>query len=384
MVSIPISFLFAFILAGLLLWVAVRYRDQISKLPKLTLSLIFIQSVLVGLRWTYGITDLLLVQATLATIIPPLVLMSMRRMVSTAAAEEPVERQVLYFLPAVLVMVSPALGLNLVDAVLLLVYVGFGGALVMLGLTSDLEWRDRVPFEGVVQTGVAYCIAGGGLLLSAAVDIAVALDMRNNGGSFAPQLIGITNTAILLFLAASVIFVNRPLDIHRPARSLQQGPRPQPLSSRPLAAAQSDEAPETAETALELLRKMDAAIAERKLYRDPELSLDKLSRKLVISSRHISSAVNSQRAMNVSQYINMFRVAEAAHLLLNDKATITEILYEVGFNTKSNFNREFQRIVGMSPSEFRKNGDSGENTPLQRFQAELARDLAFEPVGTWP
>lgn len=36
--------------------------------------------------------------------------------------------------------------------------------------------------------------------------------------------------------------------------------------------------------------------------------------------------------------------------------TITEAMNEAGFSTKSNFNREFKRVTGLSPSEWRKQG----------------------------
>ncbi|MBB5533605.1 AraC-like DNA-binding protein [Rhizobium giardinii] len=32
---------------------------------------------------------------------------------------------------------------------------------------------------------------------------------------------------------------------------------------------------------------------------------------------------------------------------------MTEIMFEAGFSTKSNFNREFRRVTGVSPSHYR-------------------------------
>ncbi|WP_264212363.1 helix-turn-helix domain-containing protein [Leisingera thetidis] len=343
-------------------------------MPKLTLSLLALQSVLIGLRWTYDFRDSLLIQATLATLIPPLVLLSMRQMVSTQAAKEPLERVLLYCIPALVVLVSPLLNLTFVDWIIEAVVIGFGIALVYLGMSKDIEWRDRVPFAGVLEASIAFIVSGCALLMSALVDVAVYYDIAQNSGQMAAQIVGIANLIVLLCLVLGVLLLNRRTD---PGR-LQDTPAPAGLEAD--TAAEPEDAEELQQARAALLEKMDAVIAERKLYRDPDLSLDRLSRKLMIPSRQISLAVNSQRAMNVSQYINLFRVAEAAYLVKAEKCSITEVIYEVGFNTKSNFNREFKRIVGVSPSEWRKGHDSGGNSPLEKFQEDVSTDLAWEPV----
>lgn len=58
--------------------------------------------------------------------------------------------------------------------------------------------------------------------------------------------------------------------------------------------------------------------------------------------------------MNVSQYVNQLRIGEAARRLLVGDRPITEIMHESGFTTKSNFNREFLRVYGANPSEWRR------------------------------
>jgi AraC-like DNA-binding protein len=41
-------------------------------------------------------------------------------------------------------------------------------------------------------------------------------------------------------------------------------------------------------------------------------------------------------------------------LLAETTTPVTEIMFDVGFQTKSNFNREFRRVTDMSPLEWRK------------------------------
>jgi len=104
----------------------------------------------------------------------------------------------------------------------------------------------------------------------------------------------------------------------------------------------------------------DATIAAiRKLmemtraYRDADLNLDRLARKLAIPARQISNAINRATGNNVSRYVNDFRIAEACRLITATDKSVTEIMLEVGFQTKSNFNREFRRVTDMTPLAWR-------------------------------
>lgn len=374
MISVPVTFIFSFVLAVILVWVVVDYRRRIGFLPKLTLSLLALQSVLIGLRWAYDFRDSLIIQATLATLIPPLVLLSMRQMASTRAAREPVERVLLYCVPALIVLMSSLLNLPFVDWIIEAVVVGFGIALVYLGISKDIEWRDRLPLEGVLGASFAFIVSGCALLMSAAVDVAVFYDLTQNGGQMAAQIVGIANLIVLLCLMAAVLFLNwrtHPDELQDTSA---------PVEHETVSSDECEDAEALRHAQVALLKQMDAAIVERKLYRDPDLSLDRLSRKLLIPSRQISLAVNSQRAMNVSQYINLFRIIEAAYLVKSEKCSITEVIYEVGFNTKSNFNREFKRIVGVSPSAWRKGQEVTGDSPLAKFQEDVSANLAWEPV----
>ena len=53
------------------------------------------------------------------------------------------------------------------------------------------------------------------------------------------------------------------------------------------------------------------------------------------------------------QYINELRITYACKLLLERKLTITQICYEVGYNNISNFNCQFKRITGYTPTKYR-------------------------------
>ncbi len=54
------------------------------------------------------------------------------------------------------------------------------------------------------------------------------------------------------------------------------------------------------------------------------------------------------------EFVNEFRVGHASHLLIDSELSITEICLRSGYSTIPHFNKQFKRITGLSPTEFRK------------------------------
>ena len=53
-------------------------------------------------------------------------------------------------------------------------------------------------------------------------------------------------------------------------------------------------------------------------------------------------------------FLNEVRIQEACSLLLKPDLNISEICFQTGFNNISNFNRQFKKITGFTPKEYRK------------------------------
>jgi AraC-like DNA-binding protein len=85
--------------------------------------------------------------------------------------------------------------------------------------------------------------------------------------------------------------------------------------------------------------------------------------------------------MSLSQYVNRLRINLASQTLMNEASTsITDICFASGFTNLSNFNRQFLRQKGMSPSRFRRllaenagRHDDAGNAAEQRAPATTAR-----------
>jgi AraC-like DNA-binding protein len=57
--------------------------------------------------------------------------------------------------------------------------------------------------------------------------------------------------------------------------------------------------------------------------------------------------------VNFTEYVSRVRIESAKNLLLNPNLRISEIAYEVGFQSLTHFNRVFKSVVGESPTEYR-------------------------------
>jgi len=96
---------------------------------------------------------------------------------------------------------------------------------------------------------------------------------------------------------------------------------------------------------------------QHKPFMEPELTLDQLAGRLAVKPRVFSQAINEGLGQNFYDFINRYRILEAKQLLTNPKdpkITVLEVLYEVGFNSKSSFNTLFKKYTGLTPTEFRR------------------------------
>jgi len=100
---------------------------------------------------------------------------------------------------------------------------------------------------------------------------------------------------------------------------------------------------------------------QEKPYLEPQLMLEELADMLKIKPRILSQVINESFNQNFFDFINRYRIEEAKRLLGNPadkKITVLEVLYQVGFNSKSSFNTLFKRYTGVTPSEYKKSNAS--------------------------
>ncbi len=97
-------------------------------------------------------------------------------------------------------------------------------------------------------------------------------------------------------------------------------------------------------------------------WREPELELSELARRIGTNTNYLSRALNEGLGMNFSEFINRLRV-DAAQQRLLAPGEVLEIAFDVGFRSKASFNRAFKACAGESPTAWRRSR-RGES-PLQ-------------------
>lgn len=106
------------------------------------------------------------------------------------------------------------------------------------------------------------------------------------------------------------------------------------------------------------LRDLEACMAHDHAYRDGELTLEQLAERLAVTPHELSQLVNQTFGMNLSDYLNGFRVKALQTALrdaANAQATVLELALAAGFNSKSSLNRVFKKHTGQTPTDYRAN-----------------------------
>lgn len=84
-----------------------------------------------------------------------------------------------------------------------------------------------------------------------------------------------------------------------------------------------------------------------------DLSLGDVAKAVNMSTFYFCKMFKKATGLNFTDYVSRVRIEKAKNLLLNPNLRISEIAYEVGFQSLTHFNRVFKRIMGQSPTEFR-------------------------------
>ena len=83
------------------------------------------------------------------------------------------------------------------------------------------------------------------------------------------------------------------------------------------------------------------------------ISLHDMSRVAYLSTFHFNRVFHQITGLPPAKFISAMRLDEAKRLLLNTSLSITDISFEVGYNSLSTFTRRFTQRVGLGPREFR-------------------------------
>ncbi|PCE65779.1 helix-turn-helix domain-containing protein [Sediminicola luteus] len=105
------------------------------------------------------------------------------------------------------------------------------------------------------------------------------------------------------------------------------------------------------------IERIRAFIEKEEPYLDASLTIKSLADQLNMPVRDLSTLINNDLETHFFDFINEFRIRKAMRLLKNDSQgslSIKEIMFDVGFNSKSPFNKAFKKYAEQTPSEYRQ------------------------------
>jgi AraC-like DNA-binding protein len=106
----------------------------------------------------------------------------------------------------------------------------------------------------------------------------------------------------------------------------------------------------------EYLQQLTAYMEKEKPYLNPDITIETLARELGMHTRLLSQIINETYKKNFKGFILEYRIRESMEILADSHQadlTVLEILYQVGFNSKSAFNNQFKLYTNLTPLEYR-------------------------------
>ena len=245
-----------------------------------------------------------------------------------------------------------------------------GVYLAVTAVRASLGGGTRVPFVWVLPALLAFttlCVitvyrrhgrssddlvpAAGIVLFLVVLNTAQIIRMLFGHVALVPALVPFVMTAGFVTIVGLVVW--RALDTVTPV----DGSFKSSVSSSELAETpRYERSGLDAEAAATLLSDIERALAERRLFADPNLSLTRLAEAVGATAHQVSEVLNRHAKVGFHELVNRHRVGEVKAQLLDptaDRFTIEGIGAAAGFGSRSALYAAFRRLEGLTPTEFR-------------------------------
>lgn len=332
MPNLPLPFVVALMLLVLAVQLAVGMRGTMGWRFAVFFTACAALAVLIGLRWGVDPPWVRHALPTMGAALPPVAWLCFG--LPATGRDRLLPWNAWHLLPIVAIEALNLIYWPAVDLALAAIDLGYAAALLRLAKGGP-DALAATAFGAIRTVRIGLQVGASILLISALVDAAISIGRAFGDGGHIALVVGMAQGLALIGVAGAVIWF-RP--------GTEQVPPATPSSAAPV-----DEAADAA-----IVATIDGLMRGTRLYRDPALTLDRLARRVGLPARQVSGAMNRVRGRNVSQLVNEYRIAAAQQMLRETALPVTEIMLECGFLTKSNFNREFRRIAGASPTDWRR------------------------------
>jgi AraC family transcriptional regulator len=126
---------------------------------------------------------------------------------------------------------------------------------------------------------------------------------------------------------------------------------------------------------------VERVVATMRDQLDQPMPLEAMANVAALSLYHFSRVFHNVTGLPPARFLNALRLAEAKRLLLTTSMSVTDVCYQVGYNSLGSFTVRFTQSVGLPPGRFRRLRRSHRPTDAARRLA-LGSDLRASPPGT--
>jgi AraC family transcriptional regulator len=129
---------------------------------------------------------------------------------------------------------------------------------------------------------------------------------------------------------------------------------------------------------MEWIERLNSAINYIEEHLTDEIDYDEISRIAVCSSYHFQRMFTYMADVPLSEYIRRRKMSKAAVDLQDENNKVIDIALKYGYTSPTAFNRAFQRIHGIAPSEVRTSGKPLKAYPPISFRISIKGDCVMD------
>jgi len=116
---------------------------------------------------------------------------------------------------------------------------------------------------------------------------------------------------------------------------------------------------------IEDLRQHIIAFTQKDLPEKVKLS-EFLADRLHHDYGYLSKLFSSVEGVTIEHYFILQKIEKTKELLVYDELTLTEISYRLGYSSVAHLSRQFKKVTGLTPSDFKRLRDSGQRRSIDK------------------
>lgn len=171
--------------------------------------------------------------------------------------------------------------------------------------------------------------------------------------------VGISTVVYILYRRKDKMYkqiVRQQYEFLKKEKKAAQPAMPPPGPTPPQTEKPSPDRDDHAVRDAELFARIEYLMQTEGVYRQNDLTIERLAERLDTNRTYISRAINQQAGKTFSSYVNSYRIDEAVRRLsdVDDDTPLKALAQTLGYNHLQTFYTSFQSAIGMPPSKYRE------------------------------